>query len=303
MVRKSLKERLKPKKPVTVFTTEKTNQQFKHQILMIIHQFYDRDNRTSTMKINGGNLQISDYSHEIMCEFCKFRQDFHLPVDSKFDRDALYVNLEKLKNEDFFELLDCMVQVLYDGTRRRSGEYIDYINLVDEINHSMRTNGIGYQIVNGTLSIQTEQKVFEEITKPCLICLVDNDFFEADRFIDDAFEAYKAGLFEEAINNAYKALENVIYELCQRQQLNVSDKEKIPSMLRKLLKDVDVPNQIKEHCDALITIMQTAVSIRNERAAHGREVKDINSSMVRYAIDTTCVDMLFLVRLFCEENR
>jgi len=69
-----------------------------------------------------------------------------------------------------------------------------------------------------------------------------------------------------------------------------------------LLKDVDVPNQIKEHCDALVTIMQTVASIRNERAAHGREIKEINSALVRYTIDTVCVDILFLVRLFCEEK-
>ena len=300
MVRKSLKERLNPKKPVTVFSTGKTNQRFKNQILMIIHQYYDEDNKTNTMKINGGNLQISEYSHEVMCEFCKFRQDFHLPVDGQFDRDALYENLERLKNEDFFELLDCMMQVLYDGTRRRNDEFIDYVNLVDEMNDSMRMNGIGYQIINGTLNVQTEQKVCEEITKPCLMCLIDNDFFEADGFMDDAFEAYKAGSFEEAINNAYKALENVVYELCQRQQLEVSSKENIPKMLRILLKDVDVPNQINEHCDALVKIMETAASIRNERAAHGREVREINSALVRFTIDTVCIDILFLVRTFCE---
>jgi hypothetical protein len=300
MVRKSLRERLNPKNPPTVFTTERTNPEFKHQILMIIHQYYDDENKTNSMKINGGSLQISDYSDEVMREFCKFRQDYHLPVDGQFGRESLYVNLEKLKNVDFFELLDCMIQVLSDETSRNSNEYVDYINLVDEINDSMRRNGIGFQIINGELNIQTEQKVFEEITKPCFMCLINNDFYDADVFINEAFEAYKDGSFEEAINNAYKALENVIYELCQMQQLDVSKNEKIPSMLRKLLKDEGVPNQINEHCDALVSIMQTAASIRNERAAHGREVKEISSALVRYTIDTVCVDILFLVRTFCE---
>ena len=302
MVRKSLKERLNPRYPVVIFTTEKTNQKFKNQILTIIHQYYDDDNKTIAMRMNGGELQISDYSHDVMCEFCKMRQDYHLPVDCRFDQDTLFTNLEKLRNMDFFELLDCMFQVLNDGTKMRPNEYIDYQNLVEEINDSMRENGIGYQIVDGGLTVQTEQVISEEITNPCLIALFDNDFYEADIFIKDAFDAYKAGSFEEAVNNAYKALENIIYGLCQRNEIEVSNGEKIPAMLRKLLKEEDGPNQIKEHCDSIITIMQTAASIRNERSAHGREVKVINSALVRYVLDTVCVDILFLVRLFCYEK-
>ncbi len=301
MVRKLLKERINPKKPPTVFTIKKTNSKFIHQAMMIIHPYYYKNKGDHSNYWN--ELEIANYSHEIMGEYCKYRRDFHLPADGEFDKDALFVNLEKSKNMDFFDLLDCMMQVLYDETRKRGRGYIEYNSLVNELNDSMRINGIGYQIIEGRLSVQTEQKVFKDITAPCLIALNENDMYEADLFINNAFDAYKEGLFEEAIMNACKALENVIFELCQREMIEIKEDEKIPSMLRKLMNEEDVPKQIQEHCDAIVKIMETVATIRNKRAAHGREIREINSALVRYTIDMTCVDILFLVRTFCEEKR
>lgn len=302
MVRKSLKDKLNPKKPPAVFTTEKTTTGFIHQVMMIIHPFY-YDNKKRNPMSPWDRLEISEYSHEIISEYCKHRRDCHLHVNEEFDVDALYVRLEKSKNMEFFELLNYMVQVLYDETRKSGRGYRDYLELTKELNESMRQNGIGYQIIDGEMIIQTEPKVFEEITAPCLIALTENGFYEADRFIDEAFKIYKEGTFEEAVIDACKALENVVFELCQRKELPITPKDNFPKMIRSLLKDEDdITNQLGEHSDSLYHLMQTAETIRNENAAHGKVVKNISSSMARYVIDIVCSDILFLVRYFCEEK-
>ena len=303
MVRKSLRERLNPKKTPTVFTTEKTNSRFINQMMMIIHPYYYNDSKKK-YRIPGMNrLEIANYSHKIMSEYCKYRQDYHLHVDEEFDKDALYVQLENSKNMEFYNLLDCTIQILYDETRN-DNRYVDYIKLTEEINDSMRINGVGYQIVEGRLTVQTEQKVFEEITNPCLLILDEYNFYEADGMINEAFDAYKEGAFEEAIIDACKALENVVFELCQMEELPITTKDNFPKMIRSLLKnEEDITNQLGEHSDSLYHLMQTAETIRNENAAHGKVVKNVSSSMARYVIDIVCSDILFLIRYFCEENK
>ena len=72
--------------------------------------------------------------------------------------------------------------------------------------------------------------------------------------------------------------------------------------VKELLKDEDVPNQIAEHFDSLSKIIQTPMSVRNDRTAHSKEIKEVNSTLARYVIDTVCVDILFLIRLFLEEE-
>ena len=301
MVRISLSERVNPPEPPERYVIDRTTGRFVKQVMLIIHQYYYNDGDSRRINIYEDRLDISSYSHKILLEYYKHNPSFHLPAEGYFGEEQLYEELSKSKHMKFFELLDCMIGVLYEETRKGNGGYLSYCKMVDELNDSMRKNGIGYKIVGGELTIQTEPVVFEKITEPCLMALNQHGFFDADNFIMIAFEAYEEGNFKEAISNAYNALENVIYELCQMEDIDLTENKKFPYMLRRLLENKDVPNQIKEHTDSIATIMQTVAATRNERAAHGREVMEVNSSMVRYVIDMACADMLFLVRLFCEE--
>ena len=79
-------------------------------------------------------------------------------------------------------------------------------------------------------------------------------------------------------------------------------RKKFSETVKKLLEDKDLPNQISEHHDSLAKIIQTGMSVRNDRTAHGREIKEVNGALARYVIDTVCVDILFLVRIFLEEE-
>ncbi len=293
-----------PYEPPNHYVIDRTTPEFINRMMCIIHGYYSYNPEDGLVVRIGNNKQICEYSHQIIMEYAKRNDDFCPKPNKFFGRDDLFLMLKDSKNEDFFELLDCMLWYLYPGNDSNDCDFSQekYYRMTEEMNEAMIEHGIGYQIAEGTLTIQTEETVFEEITNPCLNCLVINDLFDADRFMMEAFEAYRHNLFEESVNNAAKAIENVVYNIAKRRGIDADVRKKFSETVKKLLEDKDLPNQISEHHDSLAKIIQTGMSVRNDRTAHGREIKEVNGALARYVIYTVCVDILFLVRIFLEEE-
>ncbi len=291
MIHQLLSKRLHPQETPNNYVTEKTTPEFVHQMMTIIHESYG----------NRYNPMFGSYSHNVMMVYVKANSDFHLPAGEQFEFETLYETLEESKDMDFFDLLDCMLYVINQEASHNGRIRLEYEGMIADMNESMRLHGIGYKIVDGALTVQTEETIYNEITAPCLNILRRHRLTEADDFIKDSFQAYKEGLFTESVNNAAKALENVCTSIAVMKKLDIDpEKTKMPDKLRAILKEGDFPKQMGEHLENLMKIIQTPMSVRNERAAHGNVVRDMDPAMARYVIDTVCVDILFLVRTCLE---
>ncbi len=175
-----------------------------------------------------------------------------------------------------------------------------------ELNLRLKQNSLGYEFINGKIIKKTDAVTHENIVKPALKLLLDEEFRGAEEEYLLAFEHFKNSENKDAIQNAAKAFESTMKTICAglSYEFNPS-KDAAKQLLEKLKANSFFPAYLEDHLNAVVKTLEAgAPTLRNKTAGHGQgtEVKPIGDEYVEYVLNLVATNILFLYRIYQEKK-
>lgn len=251
-----------------------------------------------------------------LCEgICKtFAQEKGLKCisGSRYDEsnsiDALETYIDKCTDEDFLDLMDFIFAVFISNKELHKYFYFSsdsenfFLAAINELNWRLKQNSLGYEFINGEIVVKTNTVVHENIVKPALKLLVDEDFRGAEEEYLLAFEDYRKGENKNAILNATKAFESTMKTICFQLGYNYNkDRDTAHTLIKILADNSFYPSYLNDHMAGICnTLKSGAPTVRNKTAGHGQgtSVQQISDEYVEYVMNLVATNMLFLYKLY-----
>lgn len=202
-------------------------------------------------------------------------------------------------NDVLFELdlINLACDSLFGAYQRYGRSNI--LEFITEINQRMLEHGFGYQYEDGLLIRIDSKHTHAEIVKPALSLLQDKRFQNADEEFRQAFDAYKAGNYEEAIRVANNSFETTMKIICELKKYGLPKKHNANALLEHLKLQNFVPDFHIEVFKKLANSLDSISVVRNAVAGHGQghEKRVIEESMVSYVLNMTASTIKMLIEL------
>lgn len=200
---------------------------------------------------------------------------------------------------DLIEVSMRAVQYLwsrYDGsTRRRLGLSLDHVNAQKELNQRFRENGIGYEFMDGILIRKDSEILHEEVTKPALYLLQEQEFKGALQEFLQAHDHYRKGHYGDSILNAGKAFESTMKTIAGKESWALTGRENASNLVALLITNGVIP-------DYLQTTLLALATLRNKVAGHGQgaEPVAVPEHFVNYALHLCGTNIVMLIESYRE---
>lgn len=177
-------------------------------------------------------------------------------------------------------------------------EHQENKELIKELNYRFKENGLGYQFEKGNIIRVDSTYIHSEVFKPTLALLWNETFNGACDEYMKAHEHYKSGNNKECINECLKAFESTIKIICKEKGWQYKEYDTAATLI-KICKDKRLfPPYMENHLSALEKVLMFGVpTLRNQNTGHGQgaEIKNVDASMARYALNLTGSNIIFLV--------
>lgn len=295
MIYTRLKDRLNPPIYPDTFIRDRTTDEFKNQILSIIHEYYDIGRNPYDM-----NFDIADYSDDVMTKMGISNCIEPLNPGYYYSKDSLFLSLKEKTDYDFFELLDCVINTLYSDHNVR---YLPiFQEFVEDLNKSLLLHGIDYIIYEGQLVYRTEKTIFESAIDPCFYSLKRHKLLDADKYLREAFNSFKKSDYNLAIVQSVMALENTIQNIVEHKKIKCESNAKLHEKITAIMNQTDcdfLADKIGNQYIQMDKIFQVAMSSRNP-VSHGSRPFVASLALVEHTLNIVCSDILFLIRITYE---
>ena len=173
---------------------------------------------------------------------------------------------------------------------------------IDELNWRLKQNGLGYEFINGEIIVKTNTMTHENVVKPALKILSDEEFRGAEKEYLLAFENYRRGENNNAILNAVKAFESAMKIICSGLGYEYDkDRATAKALINILKQNSFFPSYLNNHMDELRISLETgATTIRNKIAGHGQgaSVQETEDMYVEYVLNLVAANIIFLYRIY-----
>lgn len=225
---------------------------------------------------------------------------------------ALEMYIDECNDEDFLDLVDFIYGYFISNKKIQKAFYIYsdennfFQDAIDELNLRLKQNSLGYEFLNGEIIKKTNTFTHENIVKPALKLLVDEDFRGAEKEYLLAFEDYRKGENANAILNAVKAFESTMKIICSKLGYAYDKDKDTAKKLIKILEDNDFyPTYLNNHMNNIRTTLESgAPTVRNKTAGHGQgtSVQNVSDEYVEYVLNLVATNIVFLYRIYNEKK-
>lgn len=226
--------------------------------------------------------------------------------------DALECYIDECNSDDFLDLMDFIFGYFISDEKfkKRCYIYIDENNFfqdaIDELNLRLKQNSLGYEFLNGEIIKKTNTFTHENIVKPALKLLLDEDFSGAEKEYLLAFEDYRKGENANAILNAVKAFESTMKIICSKLGYAYDKDKDTAKRLIKILEDNDFyPTYLNNHMTNIRTTLESgAPTVRNKTAGHGQgtSIQNVSDEYVEYVLNLVATNIVFLYKIYNEKK-
>lgn len=287
-----------------VFIYNEFQQTFRNQFFKIINDVFNKTINKNYDYRNVVKLLCESYSREkgikaIYCNYCGANSI-----------GALEYYIDNCNNEDFLDLMDLIFGLFISNEKIYEDFSLEYDNFfksaIDELNLRLKQHSLGYEFINGKIAVKTNTIAHENIIKPALQLLLDEDFRGAEEEYLLAFEHFKKGENKDAILNAIKAFESTMKAICLGLKYTFDkDKDTAKGLIKILEKNSFYPTYLNNHITGIrITLESGAPTFRNKKAGHGQGsmVENVNDEFVEYALNLVATNIIFLYKLYKEKK-
>lgn len=184
---------------------------------------------------------------------------------------------------------------------------------IEELNYRFKENSVGYEYINGKIIRKDREFTHNEIIKPSIKLLYEEEFEGACNEFLKAHKNYREKNYKEAILNAQKAFESTMKTICEKKEYTYDKNKDTASKLIKILCEYDlIPVSLKSHFEglkALLSGVQTSLEaglpvLRNKSAGHGQgaTVVYIPEHLATYALNLSATNIVLLVNLYKDKK-
>lgn len=163
---------------------------------------------------------------------------------------------------------------------------------IAELNHRFRENGMGYEFSNGIIIRKDSEILHEEVVKPALYLLQDEEFDGALEEFLKAHNHYREGNYEECVVYAGRAFESTMRIIGDRKGWGLKGKENASELIAIMISNELIPVYFQNALQGLGTL-------RNQ-VAHGKGVKDfyVSDYFVNYAMHLCGTNIVMLIEAY-----
>ncbi|MEY2305828.1 STM4504/CBY_0614 family protein, partial [Bacillus tropicus] len=177
---------------------------------------------------------------------------------------------------------------------------------IEELNYWFRDNNLGYEFTNGELIRIDQTHMHEEVVKPAITLLFEEDFEgPAEEFLN-AHKAYRKGNYKNALVEALKSFESTMKTICDKKGYPYNKGSDSAKKLISVLFDNNlIPEYMRHHFSGLKTTLENGLpTVRNKQAGHGQgsESTKVEPYFVEYAINLAATNIVFLIKAYKESK-
>ncbi|MEK4649652.1 hypothetical protein MKY22_17225 [Exiguobacterium sp. FSL W8-0210] len=204
---------------------------------------------------------------------------------------------------DLIELISYWVNELYVD---QSSKIVDQM-----INELIRTNGIGYELINNNIIHKGNEVVHKGVVRPALYLLSEPIYDGANSEMLQAFDKFKENDFKGSIHNASNAFEStmkIIIEKNNWQLVNPNPRQSVPTLekatasvlIHTISKNSDLEGFESLAFKSLKDTLQVLSNLRNSHTGHGQgsKIKETHIRHCEFALHTAAANILFLIRTY-----
>lgn len=184
---------------------------------------------------------------------------------------------------------------------------------IEELNQRFKESSLGYEFVENKIIRVDRKFIHNEITKPAIKLLYEEEFEGVSDEFFKAYENYKDKKYKDAILYAGKAFESVMKTICENKGYEYNKERDTANKLIQLLCNKDfIPMELKTHMQSLekvllsvkTTLESGLPTLRNRKGGHGQgnEVVYVPEQFVTYALNLAATNIVLLVDLY-KENK
>lgn len=168
---------------------------------------------------------------------------------------------------------------------------------IAEINTRLRRAGIGYQFVEGRLVRVDSQIGHAEIIVPTLNLLASSELRTVDQEFRDAFQHYRHGENDDAIQSCGKAFETLLKVVLDKKQVPHPANATAKALLDLVLGTGILPEAIDGTLGSLRAMLeQTVPTLRNRLGGHGQgaQMRTVPDYIASFTIQSTASAILLI---------
>ena len=199
-------------------------------------------------------------------------------------------------------LIDLIDFSLYYLLEEKNRKIYRPTKLIDELNLRFKQHNIGYEFIGDELIKISDQTTHEQIVKPALKLLMDEDFRGAEEEYYSAFSHYKNDNYKEAIVDAGKAFESTMKIICAKKGYAFrADKDDSKKLIAILIENEFFPKYLESHMSGVRTTLESgAPTVRNKIGGHGQgaSVSNPSEAYVKYVLNLVATNMAFLYGIY-----
>ena len=169
---------------------------------------------------------------------------------------------------------------------------MDEKEAIADLNNRFRENGMGYEFSNGIIMRKDSEILHEEVVKPALYLLQEEEFNGALEEFLKAHGHYRKGNYEECVVYAGKAFESTMRIIGDRKSWGLKGKENASELISIMIANGLIPVYFQNALQGLGTL-------RNQ-VAHGKGDKDfyVSDYFVNYAMHLCATNIVMLIEAY-----
>ncbi|EOU1139351.1 hypothetical protein G6Z18_03220 [Clostridium perfringens] len=189
---------------------------------------------------------------------------------------------------------------------------------IEELNHRFKENNFGYEFIKGQIIRVDRKLIHNEIIKPALNLLFDEEFKSANDEFLTAHKYYKEGCskenpnedFKNAIINCNKAFESTMKIICEKNKEIVTTyniKHTANDLINDLIEANIIPNHLSHSFHGLKNILkglrsslENGLPVIRNKVGHGKGTEEewVSEEFVTYAINLAATNIVLLINIY-----
>lgn len=295
-----LSERIRNKEgDLEVYEYEAFNEQFRNQYFYIISDILDSYNTYSAENGEGWKFIHNNFARE---KGLKTLYEINFPL--KYNCE-IYVS--NSNSEDFLDFIDFTFYCFNTTFRSIHPKYNSNFNqkineAIEELNNRFKQHNLGYEFVNGQI-IRIDNKILHEnVIKPALKLLYDEEFQGAEEEFRKAFDYHRKSDNKNAILEALKSFESTMKTICDKKQYTYDkNKDTAKTLISILENNQFYPSYMNNHLANVRTTLESGLpTLRNKNAGHGQgsTVVNVSDEFTEYALNLAATNIVLLTKIY-----
>lgn len=280
-----------------VYDYSPLSEKFRKQIIYLFENICNHINESSSLR------EAEDFITFVSKRFCEEKGILDEYGNDRYDFVFLRNYILSSDDSDCLDLIEIFIKwfiyILNNKDFRKITE-----PFVNTLNSRFRTNNLGYEFIENQLIKKDTQYTHEEIIKPTLKLIYDENFTGVEEEFLNAHDKFINNEFKEAITESNKAFESTMKTICERKEYDYNkDKDTAKKLIDILLKTNFIPKYLSTHATGLRTTLEAGLpTVRNREGGHGQgEIPiKVTESYAKYALNLTATNISFLINLYKE---